>query len=71
MINIISNGIIEFSRPVSYGSRDLDTAIAGYFDIPADKAEQKKIQELKIDRNMQIDAQQGIMQAVISITIIS
>ena len=48
VINILSGGILEFSRTVSYGSRDLDAALAGYYDIPAEKAEQKKIRELQI-----------------------
>ena len=68
VINIISNGIIEFSRSVSYGSRDLDTAIAGYYDIPIEKAEQKKMEELKIERpDSRTDTGNSIVEPVRSL----
>ncbi len=68
VINIISNGIIEFSRPVSYGSRDLDTAIAGFYDIPIEKAEQKKMEELMIEKpDSRTDAGNGIFESARSL----
>ena len=50
IVNVLYNGIIDFSRPVSYGSRDIDTAISSYYDIKLDQAEQKKINELRLDK---------------------
>ena len=49
-INIISKGVLEFSRHIATGSRDLDMVIASRFDLPLDEAEQKKIKDVRLDQ---------------------
>jgi type IV pilus assembly protein PilM len=41
-LNIISGGKLEISRIISIGGRDIDTAIAPYFNLPLEKTEQKR-----------------------------
>lgn len=49
LINIISNGRIDFSRNISLGGKDAESLIASTFNISIEKAEQKKLQELNLD----------------------
>ncbi len=50
VINVMSKGMLEFSRLAAYGGRDLNAALASFYNVSLDKAEQKKISEFRLDR---------------------
>ena len=47
-INIVSRGIMEFSRVIPMGSSDIDMSIANTLNLSIDEAEFKKINEIDI-----------------------
>lgn len=49
-VNIITNGKLELSRILAFGGREIDTAIAPQYNLPLEKAEQKKM-EIKLDNH--------------------
>ena len=58
-VNIFNKGILEYNRLLVYGSRDLDTSIAAYFNTGLDVAEIKKTQELNLN-NHQIEEENDL-----------
>ncbi len=42
-ISIISGGKLEMNRIIAFGGREIDTAIAPFFNLTLDRAEQKKL----------------------------
>lgn len=49
-VNIFSRGRLDFSRSITFGGRDIDTAIANYNGLTLDKAEEKKLKDLRLER---------------------
>jgi type IV pilus assembly protein PilM len=50
MINIITRGVLEFSRLLNYGSRDIDLIISNYFNLTPGEAEAKKMDEIDFEK---------------------
>ncbi|NJD01353.1 MAG: hypothetical protein FIA99_01850 [Ruminiclostridium sp.] len=47
-VNIIANGKLELSRILSFGGREIDTAVAPQYNLSLEKAEKKK-EEIRLD----------------------
>lgn len=50
-VNIISKGILSFSRLINYGGNDLDISIANSFNLNLTEAEKRKIETINLQEN--------------------
>ncbi|WP_202710853.1 type IV pilus assembly protein PilM [Sporosalibacterium faouarense] len=51
-VDIISKGIVQFSRLINSGGKDIDINIANHFNLSLEEAEKKKINDSNIEKNI-------------------
>lgn len=64
-MDIISNGIVQFSRLINSGGKDIDINIANHFNLSLEEAENKKISDCNLEKSIGLSSATEILNEAV------